>query len=88
MKIAPLAEVKAQLRAYVDQAQEEPIVITRNGKAVAVLIAPENDDDLESLLMARSSRLQQVLQRSRDSIAAGKGLTANDFWAVVEEETE
>ena len=88
MKIAPIAEVKAQLSAYVEQAQNEgPIVITRNGKAVAVLIAPIDDDDLESLLLARSSRLQAILRQSRQSINAGQGLAADAFWETVERET-
>jgi prevent-host-death family protein len=38
MRIAPLADVKARLSAYLDEcAVEGPIVITRNGKAAAVL---------------------------------------------------
>jgi len=86
MKIAPLAEVKARLSAYVEQAQNEgPIVITRNGKAVAVIIAPIDDDDLENLLLARSPRLQTILNQSRQSIKAGKGLSASEFWEAVEE---
>ena len=85
MKIAPLAEVKAHLSAYVEQAQSEgPIVITRNGKAAAVLIAPMDDDDLEGLLLARSPRLQAILDRSRQRIEAGQGLTADEFWQTVE----
>ncbi|RPJ19379.1 MAG: type II toxin-antitoxin system Phd/YefM family antitoxin, partial [Chloroflexi bacterium] len=33
MKIAPLAEVKTKLSAYIEHAEKEgPIVITRNGK--------------------------------------------------------
>ena len=41
MKIASLADVKARLSAYVEQCKTEgPVVITRNGKAVAVLLAP------------------------------------------------
>jgi prevent-host-death family protein len=89
MKIAPLAEVKAQLSAYVEQAQNEgPIVITRNGKAVAVLIAPIDDDDLESLLLSRSPRLQAILNQSRQSINAGRGLAADTFWETVENSTE
>lgn len=48
MRIAPLVTVKAQLSAYLEQCKAEgPIVITRNGKAVAVLLAPIDDDDLE-----------------------------------------
>jgi len=40
----------------------------RNGKAVAVLIAPVDDDDVESLVVARSPRLQKLLNKSRASI--------------------
>ena len=84
MRIAPLADVKARLSAYVEQAQTEgPIIITQNGKAVAVLLAPVDDDDLENLILARSPRFQAVLDQSRQSIKAGKGLSRNDFWQAV-----
>ena len=54
MRVAPLADVKVRLSAYVDEARTSgPIVITRNGKAVAVLVAPVDDDDLERMLLMR-----------------------------------
>ena len=84
MRIAPLADVKARLSAYVEQAQTEgPIIITQNGKAVAVLLAPVDDDDLENLILARSPRFQAVLDQSRESIKAGKGLSRDDSWQAV-----
>lgn len=84
MKIAPLADVKARLSAYLDQCESEgPIVITRNGKAVAVLLAPTDDEDLERLLLARSPRFQALLKRSRQSIKEGKGLSESEFWKAV-----
>jgi prevent-host-death family protein len=84
MRIASLATVKAQLSAYLEQCKEEgPIVITRNGKAVAVLLAPIDDDDLEGLLLARSPRFQALLDKSRASIQAGKGLSSRQFWDAV-----
>lgn len=84
MRIAPLATVKARLSAYLEQCKEEgPIVITRNGKAVAVLLAPIDDDDLEGLLLARSPRFQSLLDKSRASIQAGKGLSSQQFWDAV-----
>ena len=76
MRIAPLADVKARLSAYLDRCEAEgPIVITRNGKAVAVLLVPYDDDDLERLLLGRSPRFQALLNRSRQSIEEGKGLS-------------
>ena len=84
MRIAPVADVKARLSAYLDQCETEgPVVITRNGKAVAVLLAPMNDEDLETLLLARSPRFQALLSKSRESIREGKGLSSKDFWKTV-----
>ncbi len=86
MRIAPLADIKARLSAYLDEAETSgPIVITRNGKAVAVLVAPVDDDDLERILLARSPRFQALLNKSRRSIKAGKGLSRDEFWKTVKQ---
>src|ERR1700758_3532079 len=74
----PLAYVKARLSADLDECGVEgPVIITRNGKAVAVLLVPYDDDDLERLLLGRSPRFQALLNRSRQSIEEGKGLSEN-----------
>ena len=84
MRIAPLADVKARLSAYLDECGAEgPVVITRNGKAAAVLLVPYDDDDLERLLLGRSPRFQAMLDRSRKSIKEGKGLSGKAFWEAV-----
>lgn len=89
MRIAPLADVKARLSAYLDECGVEgPLVITRNGKAAAVLLVPEDDDDLERLMLARSPRFQTLLNRSRQSIKEGKGLSEADFWEAVRKRTQ
>ncbi|MCI0638241.1 MAG: type II toxin-antitoxin system Phd/YefM family antitoxin [Gemmataceae bacterium] len=86
MRIAPVADVKARLSAYLDQCEREgPIVITRNGKPAAVLLAPRDDDDLERILLGRSPRFQSMLNRSRRSIQEGKGLSEAAFWEKVRE---
>ncbi len=84
MKIAALADVKARLSAYVDECENEgPVIITRNGKAAAVLLAPKDDDDLERLMLAHSRRFQALLSKSRRSIKAGKGVSHDEFWKNV-----
>lgn len=81
MRIASVADVKARLSAYLQEAESQgPVVITRNGKAVAVLLAPVDDDDLEGLLLSRSPRFRSLLAKSRQSIEAGRGLSRADFW--------
>ena len=84
MRIAPLADVKAKLSAYIEQSETEgPVVITRNGKAVAILVSPVDDDDVENLVLTRSPRFQKLLRKSRASIEAGRGLSSNEFWSAV-----
>jgi prevent-host-death family protein len=84
MKIAPLADVKARLSAYLNQAVTEgPVVITRNGRPVAVLVAPRDDADLEALVLSRSPRFQALLDKSRESVRTGKGLSEKRFWKAV-----
>ena len=84
MKIAPVADVKAHLSAYLEACEAEgPVVITRNGKAVAVLVAPASDQDLERLVLSRSPRFQALMNRSRRSIKAGKGLSSDALWKAV-----
>lgn len=81
MIIAPLADVKARLSAYLDEAEASgPIVITRNGKAVAVLISPAGNDDLERILLGRSGALQGILDKSRQNLKKGEGLSRDAFW--------
>jgi prevent-host-death family protein len=84
MRIVPLADVKARLSAYLDECGVEgPVVITRNGKPAAVLLVPYDDDDLERLMLGRSPRFQALLDRSRQSIKEGKGLSEDEFWDAV-----
>ncbi len=86
MKIASLADVKARLSGYLDHAKDNgPVVITRNGKAVALLIVPESEDDLEWLLLSRSPRLREILDRSRKSIAEKGAVPWDAFWQKVQE---
>jgi hypothetical protein len=63
-------------------------VITRNGKPVAVLLVPNDDDDLERLLLGRSPRFQAMLNRSRQSIKDGQGLSEEAFWKAVRKRAE
>jgi prevent-host-death family protein len=84
MKIASLADVKARLSAYVDKAESEgPVIITRNGKPAAVLLAPKDDEELERLVLAYSPRFQALLDKSRRSLKRGEGVSHQDFWRTV-----
>jgi hypothetical protein len=55
---------------------------------VAVLLVPDNEDDLERLMLSRSPRFQALLNRSRQSIKAGKALSEKDFWEAVRQRAQ
>src|SRR5215467_14569384 len=87
MKTASIAEVKARLSAYLKQSQEEPVIITRNGKAVAVLLAVTDEEELEWLVLAHSPRFQALLDKSRRQIEETGGIPHEVFWREVEAES-
>jgi predicted NAD-dependent protein-ADP-ribosyltransferase YbiA (DUF1768 family) len=56
------------------------VVVTRNGSPVAVIIAMQDEDEIERLLMAHSPQLNAILERSRQQIREGKWLSHEEFW--------
>jgi prevent-host-death family protein len=83
MKIASVADVKARLSAYLKECEHGPVVVTRNGKAVAVLVAVTDDDELERLLLAHSPKFQALLDKSRRQIQETGGIPHDVFWREV-----
>ncbi len=83
MKIASVADVKARLSAYLKESEQGPVVVTRNGKAVAVLLAVTDDDELERLLLGHSPKFQALLDKSRRQIEETGGIPHDRFWREV-----
>jgi prevent-host-death family protein len=84
MRIASVAEVKAQLSSYLKAAAAGPVIVTRNGKAVAVLVGVEDDEEVELLLLAHSRKLRAILDAADRRIEAGAGIGHDPFWQQVE----
>lgn len=80
MQIASVADIKAKLSAYLKASEEELVVITRNGKAIAAIVPVDNDEELEHLVLAYSKQFQDVLARARTEISGGKGIDHDIFW--------
>jgi prevent-host-death family protein len=87
MKIASVADIKARLSAYLKESEQGPVVVTRNGKAVAVLLAVTDDDELERMLLAHSPKFQALLDKSRRQIEETGGIPHEQFWREVKAET-
>lgn len=87
MKIAPVAEVKAKFSAYLRSSTEGPIVVTRNGKPVAVLLSIEDEEELERLVLAYTPKFQGILEAAREQIRETGGIAHEEFWQELEVET-
>ncbi|MFI5460383.1 MAG: type II toxin-antitoxin system Phd/YefM family antitoxin [Isosphaerales bacterium] len=87
MRIASVADVKARLSAYLKETEEGPVIVTRNGKAVAVLLGVTDDDELERLVLAHSRKFQSLLDKSRRQIEATGGIPHDVFWREVKAES-
>jgi prevent-host-death family protein len=88
MKIAPIAEIKAHLSAYLKESEKGPIIVTKNGKPVAVLLGITDAEEIERLILAYSPKFQAFLARGRQQIQKTGGIAHEDFWQEMEAEAE
>jgi hypothetical protein len=63
------------------------VIVTRNGKAVAVLLAVTDDDELERLVLAHSPKFQALLDKSRRRIEETGGIPHDVFWRELRAES-
>ncbi len=71
MKIAPMGEVRNNFAKYLEDAEQEPVFVTRNGKIAAVIEYIE-DRDIEDYLLQKSPRFRKMLakvKRERSSMS-------------------
>lgn len=86
MRIAPVSEVKARFSAYLKRCVDGPVIITRNGRPAAILIAAPDEEDLERLVLAHTPRFQRLLEAARGRIQETGGIEHDDFWESVKDE--
>jgi prevent-host-death family protein len=86
VKVATQNEVAADFAEYVEATKKGPVVVTKNGKPVAVLLRSESEEDVERLLMGHSRKLQSILQAARKRFRQGRGIPHETFWKEVEAE--
>jgi prevent-host-death family protein len=86
VNVASENEVAADFAKYVKAARNGPVVVTRDGKPVAVLFPSESDEDVERLLMGHSPKLQSILEAARKRFREGRGIPHEAFWNEIEAE--
>ena len=78
----PLAEIKAHLSQIVDRIEHEHdrVVLTRNGRAAAVIMSPDDLEVLEDTLELLSDpKALKEIDRARQDVARGKVVTAEEL---------
>jgi len=70
----PFTEAKAHLSELVDRVwrEHDRVVVTRNGRPVAVLISPDELEGLEETLDLLSDEARASLRRAEDEDEAGQ----------------
>lgn len=86
MKIASVADVKARFSGFLKASEQGPVIVTKNGRPVAVLIAIKDEDEIERMILAHSPKFQSILEIAEQQVREGKGLSHDDFWREMESE--
>jgi len=69
MKIAPMGAVRNNFAKYLEDAEHEPVFVTKNGKITAV-IEHIQDRDIEDYLLQRSPRFRRMLEKVKTERAS------------------
>jgi prevent-host-death family protein len=81
-KIIPISDLQTKAKQYVEQVQEteQPVVITRRGRAAAVLVSYES---YEGFLATRDEMTypdwEQRLRRAKRESKQGKGVSLETY---------
>ena len=80
MRTESLREVKNNLSKVIEELPRTgSVLITKNGRARAVLLPVDDDTDLESLLLSQNKRLWQLIDRSIASAGKRKRTRLEDL---------
>ena len=80
MKTVSIRDARNRLTELAREVEAgETVVVTRNGKPVAVLVGIQDEEEIERLLMAYTPRLSAILDRSREQIRRGESMEHAEF---------
>jgi len=74
-------EVKNDLSGYLQIAERESVIITRDGQPVGILIGLEDTEDWWEELMLRDPRFEVEIAQARESLKEGKGISIEEMKA-------
>lgn len=85
MKVLPLSEVKTRLSELIDvvERRDEPITVTRNGKAVAIIVSKDEYDGWQETveILRDAELLREIRDGVRKLARAKKRYTLEELFA-------
>ena len=85
MKTASAAKIAAQFNDYLEACGNQPVLITRNGKPVAVLLAVQDKAEAEHLAVRSPRSLRSIFEEAHEQLQKGGGIAHDQFWREVEQ---
>ena len=83
METIAAADAKTNFGALLDKVQREPVMISKNGRAVAVMISAADYAEEQKLKL---EVLRREVQKGLDDVKRGKLVTPARAWAAVDKE--
>jgi prevent-host-death family protein len=83
METIAAADAKTNFGALLDKAQRGPVMISKNGRAVAVLMSAEAYQEQQQLKL---ERLRREIQKGLDDVKRGRVVSSARAFAMVDKE--
>jgi len=80
LRIIDITEATRPLAAYAQRADTGPLVVTANGKPIAVVLPIENADT-ETIALSENPQFLAIIERSRERQKREGGLTSDQVRA-------
>ena len=78
MKTVTVADLQHDVTHYLELAEEEDILILKNGKPVGFLRGFADEDDLSDYQLESDPRFLERVKRARAQFRAGRGIRLED----------
>jgi len=72
-------DIEVALPQYLQIAEEQPVVITRDDRHVGILIGFQSEDDWQAFQLENDPRFLQRIQSARQNIKSGRGIRLEDI---------
>jgi hypothetical protein len=72
-------EIEIALPQYLQIAEEQPVVITRDDRHVGILIGFQSEDDWQAFQLENDPQFLQRIQSARQNIKSGRGIRLEDM---------